>query len=172
MEMIENKKLEALLNEIFSAENQKGHLKWKVSEVARNCKVSKSLVYYHLGKTKLEILHSCIDVVASEFYGLNPVREGMVRSGDLLSSLEYTRKMFLKTPAFTVFYIRWRMTDSELGKKLTDLDERYRKRLKGLFPNLSSSEIFALQAIFHGLITTPGVDKNVIISALKWLPLK
>lgn len=171
MEMIENKKLEALLNSVFTAENQKGHLKWKVSELARSCKVSKSLVYYHLGKSKLEILFSCIDIVGAEFYGLNETRESMVRSGDLVASIEYTRKMFLQTPAFTGFYIRWRMTDTEVGAKLKSLDDRYQAKLKALFPKLTPAERLGLQAIFNGLVTAPTLDREAMVAVLKWLPL-
>ncbi|MEK7357679.1 MAG: hypothetical protein AAB250_14605 [Bdellovibrionota bacterium] len=171
MEMIENKKLEALLNAVFTAENQKGHLKWKVSELARACKVSKSLVYYHLGKSKVEILYSCIDIVGAEFYGLNPTRENMVRSGDLISSIEYTRKMFMQTPAFTGFYVRWRMTQTDVGKRLENLDNRYQAKLAALFPKLNAVEREGLQAIFHGLVTSPKLDRTSMIAVLKWLPL-
>ncbi len=171
MEMIENKKLVALLDEVFSAENQKGHLKWKISEIARSCNVSKSLVYYHLGKNKLEVLDSCIEIIASEFWGLNPTREKMVKTGNLFDSLMYTRKMFEKTPSFTVFYTRWRLTKTEIGKKLADFDKRYQKKLAGIFPHFTPTERVALQAVFHGLVTAPVLDEEAMKTALKWLPL-
>ncbi|MES2856962.1 MAG: hypothetical protein V4692_13930, partial [Bdellovibrionota bacterium] len=99
-------------------------MKWKVSEIARTCKVSKSLVYYHLGRNKLEILFSCMDIVGSEFYGLNSEREKMVRTGSLFDSLKYTRQMFEFCPSFTVFYTKWRLTDTDIGRKLAPLRDR------------------------------------------------
>ena len=171
MEMIENKKLEALLNEVFSLEIQKGHLKWKVSDLARNCDVSKSLVYYHLGSGKEAILNSCLEIVASEFYGLDARREKMVREGNLYDSLKYTRNMFLKTPAFTIFYLRWRLTSTELGKKLKSLDQRYQARLAQLFPHLSAEQRQAVHALFYGLVTMPEMSEQALRLALNWLPL-
>ncbi len=145
-------------------------MKWKVSELARTCKVSKSLVYYHLGKNKEEILDACIDIVASEFYGLNSSRETMVQTGNLFDSLKYSRGMFMKTPSFTVFFLRWRLTKTDIGKKLAQIDQRYQKKLAALFPGLTPSERLGLQGIFHGLVTTPVLDDAAMSSVLKWLP--
>ncbi|MES2964101.1 MAG: hypothetical protein V4760_09450, partial [Bdellovibrionota bacterium] len=93
------------------------------------------------------------------------------RTGNALDSLRYARGMFMKTPAFTVFYLRWRLTNSDLGKKLASFDQRYQKKLAALFPNLSDAERIALQAIFHGLITSPVADEDAMKAALKWLPV-
>lgn len=167
--MIENTKLRDILNVVFALENKKGHLKWSVSELGRSTGVSRSLVYYHLGKNKKEILEHCIEVVAAEFYGLNPIREEMVRRGDLEGSLMYTRKMFTETPEFSLFYIRWRMTNTEVGAKLKDIDDRYQKKIRSLFPHLNKVEGMALQAILQGIVTAPELSEDSLKTALQWL---
>ncbi len=172
MTEIENEKLLELVSNVFVLESRHGHLKWKVSELARNCQVSRPSVYYHLGRNKKEILHSCLDIIASEFYGLSPNRTDQVRKGELVESIKYSRKLFLQTPELTVFYIKWTNTKSDIQKKLADTDRRYQQRLKNLFPHLTSQQLTALQAVFHGIITTPIVDDETITEVLKWLPLK
>lgn len=171
MEKLENDKIFTLVNTILAFENQKGHLKWKVTEIARASKVSKSLVYYYLGSTKEQILDNCIRIGAEEFYGLNEERNTMVKSGDLLGSLMYTRNIFMKNYSFTTFYLRWRNSPGAIGETLRGYDDRYQKKLKLLFPHLSPSERLALQAVFQGLVIAPGIDESSLKVALKWLPL-
>lgn len=172
METLENDKIFSLVNTILAHENQKGHLKWKVSEVARASKVSKSLVYYYLGSTKEEILDSCIRIGCEEFYGLSAERTKMIESGDLMSSIKYTREIFIKNYAFSAFYVRWRMTPTEIGRKLEEYDIRYQQKLARLFPHLTDTERIALQSVFHGLVVSPQLDDESLKAALKWLPLK
>lgn len=160
-----------IVNAVLAFENQKGHLKWKVSEVARASKVSKSLVYYYLGSTKEAILDACIRIGAEEFYGLNAERNSMIQGGDLISSIKYTREIFLKNYAFNAFYLKWRLSPAPIGEKLREYDARYQQKLHHLFPHLSDTERLALQALFHGLVVAPVLSDEAMLTALKWLPL-
>lgn len=169
---LESDKIFALVNTVLAFENSKGHLKWKVTEIARASKVSKSLVYYYLGSTKEQILDSSIRIGSEEFYGLSPERVAMVKGGDLVGSLMYTRQIFLKNYAFSAFYLRWISTPTEIGEKLREYDARYQKKLKLLYPHLTEKERTALRAIFNGLIVAPVMDEAVLKTALAWLPLK
>ncbi len=169
---MEDDKIFNLVNTVFAFENQKGHLKWKVSEVARATKVSKSLVYYYLGSTKEQILDAAIRIGAEEFYGLGADRMKMIQGGDLISSIKYTREIFLKNYAFSAFYVRWRMTPTEMGKKLEEYDNRYQQKLALLFPHLTDLDRLALQALFQGLVVAPTLTDDALKIALRWLPLK
>ena len=42
-----------VLQAVIAAEVAKGHLKWKVSDLARHAKVSRPLIYYHFGEVIL-----------------------------------------------------------------------------------------------------------------------
>ena len=172
MEKLENDKIFTLVNTILAFENQKGHLKWKVTEIARASKVSKSLVYYYLGSTKEQILDNCIRIGGEEFYGLSHERNTMIKAGDLMGSIMYTRQILMKNYSFATFYLRWRNSPGEIGDKVRDFDQRYQEKLKGLFPHLTGPERIALQAVFHGLIISNGVDETALKLALSWLPLK
>lgn len=160
------------MNTVLAFENQKGHLKWKVTEIARASKVSKSLVYYYLGSTKEQILDSSIRIGCEEFYGLNPEREELIRTQGLIASIMYTREIFLKNYAFSSFYLRWAKTPTPMGKALQEYDKRYQKKLKGLFPHMNDTERKALRAIFNGFVVAPDLNEEILKTALAWLPLK
>ncbi len=172
IEKLENDKIFTLVNTILAFENQKGHLKWKVTEIARASKVSKSLVYYYLGSTKEQILDTCIRIGSEEFYGLSAERTAMIQSKGIIASIMYTREIFLKNYAFNAFYLRWRMTPTDLGRKLQEYDVRYQEKLRLLFPHLSDTERLALQALFQGLVVAPNLNEDALKAALSWLPLR
>ncbi len=158
-----------VLKSVIALDMSKGHLKWKVTDLARLSNVSRPLIYYHFGKTKKEILARSIDVIAEEFYGLSSERTSMVRKGGLLDSLRITQKMFLKNPSFGIFYLKWRTTSSPLQIKFIRIERRYHRRLQSLYPHLSKSEILALRAFLHGIATSPFLSEEGLQNAVKFL---
>lgn len=156
-----NPRLEILIK-VISLEVNKGHLKWKVSDLARLCDVSRSLVYYHFGKTKQEILSSCLELLATEYYGLNRANADWVFDGSLPEVLLRARKLHMKTPAIAAFYQRWRMQDSPLKDQLEKYEIEFQQKIKKAHPHLSMTKILAIHGIFHGLITAPFITDAAI----------
>lgn len=160
---------EKILSSILSLEVNKGHLKWKVSDLARMAKVSRPLIYFHLGRTKKEILENCMAILGEEFYGLSATRQNMLREGRGLDSLRLTHRMFLGTPALAVLYLKSRTHASHLQKTLVALEERYAEKIAQALPHLSPTEVGAVHAIFHGLVTAPFADDEVLEAAWRML---
>lgn len=162
-----------VLNSILKLEVAKGHLKWKVSDVARASKVSRPLIYYHFGKTKKAILESCILLIGEEYYGLGKDREHSLVNGSLLESLKKTRAMFLANPALAAFYQRWRMEDSPYRAPLIKMEKRYQNKVRKAFPRMSQGQVLSFHAMLHGLITAPFLDEEAFEEAagvvLGWL---
>ncbi|MGZ3651324.1 MAG: TetR/AcrR family transcriptional regulator [Bdellovibrionota bacterium] len=145
-----------ILHAVVALEMHKGHLKWKVADVARKAKSSRALVYYHFGKTKSEILSNCIELIAADYFGLREDRLATLKSGKGLESLLQTREMFLENPALAVFYQKWRAEPlSLLGQKFIEIEKRYQAKIAEAFPSLRPNSVVTLHAIFHGLITAP-----------------
>lgn len=165
--MDDNKVRTKVIEAIFRLENQKGHLKWSVSQIATAAKISRSLVYYHFGKTKKDILHSCLDEVLLEFYGLTQERRQM----RLLDSLLLSHRMYRNNPYYAVFYQKWRHQPSLIAQKYQKIEKLYDEKIKETFPKATSHQRLAIQAFFHGLVTAPYVDQNAIEAALKMLGL-
>jgi AcrR family transcriptional regulator len=164
--MNETDKIWKIVNAILGLEVSRGHLKWKVSEVARAAKISRTLIYYHLGRSKKQIVENCLERVAGEFYGLSDERMRLVREGRLYECVRQSQQLYQKYPEFMIFYSRWRMRKSPLQALLIDIEERYRKKLTELFPALEREEIFALHALMQGLVSAPFITPATFDTAL------
>jgi AcrR family transcriptional regulator len=156
-----------ILHAVISLEVSKGHLKWKVSDLARKVGVSRPLIYYHFGKSKREILEKTVVMVAEDYFGLTPDRVEMLQAGRAVESLLLSRKLFLANPAFAVFYLKWRMEKSPLQSKLLEVERRYQQMLSRQFPGLTKGEITALHGIFYGVVTAPFLDEAAIKTIIR-----
>jgi AcrR family transcriptional regulator len=145
-----------ILEAMVRLENERGHLAWKISELARAAAVSRALVYYYFGRTKAEILDAGIEVLAEEYFGLTDERERLLGQGKGWESALASRRMALARPAFVVFYLRWRTQKrSPLAAKLAEIDRRYEAMLTVAYPQLSRDQIVALHGILYSVVTAP-----------------
>lgn len=160
-----------MITTVLSLEVSKGHLKWRITDLARQAKVSRTLVYYHLGKSKSEIVNECLDRVADEFYGLNEERMKLVMSGRLKECVNRSQIMFQRYPEFIIFYFKWRMKSSPLQKKLIEIEMRYQNKLRMLFPRLKEDELVAFHAVMQGLVSTPFITPEIFDKAIAMLKL-
>jgi len=158
--------MQKLVNVVLNLDVVKGHLKWKVSEVARVSKVTRTSLYYHLGRNKLQILKSCVELAAREFYGLSPKRIQMLRDGRVQECVRMSQDLCQKYPEFMVFYFRWRMKKSPMQATLIELENVYRKKLSSVFPHLSPIELVAVHALLQGLISSPFLTREAFNEAL------
>lgn len=152
-----------ILEAMLLLENEKGHLGWKISDLARAAGVSRALVYYHFGRTKPEILDAGIEVIAFEYFGLTEPRSKLLPEGRGWDSVMHTRRMLSARPSFALFYLRWRTKKSSpIGRKLAAIDARYEAMLARAFPHLSEKKIRALHGILYGVVTAPFLDDDAI----------
>lgn len=153
-----------ILEAMLHLENEKGHLGWKISDLARAAGVSRTLVYYHFGRTKPEILDAGIEVIAEEYFGLTDDRAKLVEQGRGWESVMHTRRMIASRPAFAIFYLRWRSHKrSPLAAKLAGIDARYQAMLARAFPHLSPEKIVALHGMLYGVVTAPFLTDEAIV---------
>lgn len=152
-----------ILEAMLKLENEKGHLAWKVADLARSAGVSRALVYYHFGKTKPDILDAGIEIIAEEYFGLTKKRSELVERGQGWASVAHTRAMITARPSFAIFYLRWRSQKATpIGKKLAAIDARYQAMLARAFPQLSPPKIIALHAMLYGVVTAPFVTDEAV----------
>lgn len=145
-----------ILEAMLHLENEKGHLAWKISDLARSAGVSRTLVYYHFGQTKKEILDAGIELIALEYFGLTDDRADLLRKGNGWDSVIQTQAMIRSRPAFATFYVRWRsQTGSPIAAKLVAIEERYQAMLTSAFPHLSKTQVIALHGILYGVVMSP-----------------
>jgi AcrR family transcriptional regulator len=157
-----------IVETVFTFESSKGHLRWSVINVAKAAKVSRSLVYYHFGQTKEEVLLGCLVELVEEFYGLTMERQQMA----LVESLILTHRMYRQIPAYAIFFQKWRHAPSKIQEIFLDTEARYERKLATALKKATPAQIKAVHAIFHGLVTAAYLDEKSLRVAVDILRLK
>ncbi len=156
----------ALFRKVIKFETTKGHLKWKISELARAAGISRTLVYYHLGASKVRIVSTCLEIIASEVFGLSPESMKDIEGGRMVESLIKTQHLFANNPEIAIFYYKWRSLKSEnptpLQQQFLEIEKRYLSKLTLLFPNRRPAEILGIYGLMHGLVTGPFVTEAAL----------
>ena len=148
-----------IVSSVFKFEIAKGHLKWRVTDIARHSEISRTLIYYHFGKTKKEIFEHCFEIIMNDFYGLSPEREQLAKEGKLFECVKAGYDLFHRSPEFMVFYFYWRFKKSPVQARLIQLEKAYQQKLKNLFPFLSARQIQSLHSAIQGIVTSPFLQK-------------
>ena len=97
-----------VLNAILKMEIAKGHLKWTLSDISRESKVTRSLIYYYFGKEKKAVLATAYQYLVERFYSLDkpnplPLRQRLsnilkdLKEMLLVTTDENSRMQLLKT---------------------------------------------------------------------------
>ncbi len=61
---------------ILVLEMRKSSLTWKVTDLVKKSKVSRSMIYQYFGSDKEHMLEQAIDIFVSQFYGFEDVPKG------------------------------------------------------------------------------------------------
>jgi len=152
-----------LTHKVFQFEVEHGHLQWKVSDLARAARVTRTSIYYHLGSSKKEIFYKCFSLVATHFYGLGAKADENFKKGHLTDGLLYSKRIIDANPYIMALAYKWRNIPSPLSKELIGLEKQFQTRLKKFNPHLDNHQILALQALFHGATTAPYIDEKGLV---------
>lgn len=135
---------------VLELEYTKGHLRWKVMDLVRKSKLSRTLIYRYLGNNKKDMLLTALDVFFSKFYGFKP--DPTVKFSDKVAE---ARETLIKYPEAAVFYQIWRSRPSFLQNEFIKIEVKFQKKLQELLPDFTHNEIITVHALIHGLVTSP-----------------
>ncbi len=158
-----------VLNAALDLDFRKGHLKWTLSELSRKSAITRSLIYYHFGRSKLAILQEAVRVIGEELIGVDPERIEQWRTGNWKSSVMHSRELLVQSPSLANFYLLHRSRPTEIGEGIRKLEDDYMKKLKIIFPQLAAPAHHALFAFFFGVTFAPNVDEAAVDYALRTL---
>ena len=136
---------------VFKLENNKGHLRWKVTDLVRAAGVSRTLVYRYFGGSKEEIMTGALRVFTNDFYGFT----GQGKALSFPRRIERARAQVFKYPEAILFYQTWRSRESELREEFIRIENKFRRDLRKLFSKCTDSQILLLHTCIHGLVTAP-----------------
>ena len=125
-----------VLNAILKMEIAKGHLKWTLSDISRESKVTRSLIYYYFGKEKKAVLATAYQYLVERFYSLDkpnplPLRQ---RLSNILKDLK-------EMPYLILLFYSAKGEDSEFGRIIRKKETEFLKGLQKEFPHLSETQI-------------------------------
>jgi AcrR family transcriptional regulator len=161
-----------VLNSALELDFKRGHLKWTMSELSRKSGITRSLIYYHFGRSKAAILTEAIQVIGDELIGMSPERMDLWRDGQWAVSLNRARAVAEQCPSLICFYFMHRERPTEVGEGLRAVDKRFIEKQSIFFSGLSQAERVALYAFFFGLTFYPLTNAAAIdagIASLKAL---
>ncbi len=149
--------LRQLSSSVFALESTKGHMGWKVTDLVRKSGFSRALVYRYLGSSKAEILSTAVDNFVNDFYALELTD---VEGGLFSSHIRQARQRMMENPGAIIYYQKWRATSSKQQRYFIDVEIKFQKKLKKIFPHLTTDQLRAHHAIIHGLVTAPFLDPD------------
>ena len=156
----------AIFEAVIRLDFQKGPMAWKISDVARASKVSRTLIYYYFGNSKEHIMQTAIDFLGEEYFGLSEARKSLWKNGQILESLLGTRTLCQRAPYVHFFYMTRRSVDSAVGEKLREFEKRFQKKISQYFTMFNEDDILALAAVIFGLVASPNVTEKGVKAAL------
>jgi AcrR family transcriptional regulator len=151
-----------VLNCAVELEIRKGHLKWTMTELSRKSNVTRSLIYYYFGRSKLEIVEAAVSIISEEFAGLSTKRMQMWQEGRLEESLLEARSFHDKAPHLCTYYVSFRDKPNAVGDALKKSEASFRGKLKKFIPNASKEQINTIFAVYFGMVYAPKVGPKEI----------
>ncbi|MEM7646683.1 MAG: TetR/AcrR family transcriptional regulator [Pseudomonadota bacterium] len=151
-----------VLNCALELEFKKGHLKWTMTELSRKSKITRSLIYYYFGRSKMDILQAAVSIIGEEFIGVGGRRIELWMKGEFEQSLTEARALYDKMPYLCAFYLNYRERPNDIGYELDKIDKAFKRKLKQMAPKATKEQINTIFAVYFGIGYSPYVGKAEI----------
>ena len=132
-----------------------GHLKWKVTDLARVCKISRSQIYELLGNSKTTILNNALKILLEEIYGLSPERVALRETESHLAGLIRSRKIVIDAPELLSFYFRHRTREDQVGQTIRHYEKKYLELVQKQTGLKDRSQLLYFRTVIHGISVAP-----------------
>ncbi len=137
----------SICNSVLKLEFIKGHLNWKLSDVARDANVTRSLIYYYFGKEKEALLREACRFMLSFIY-----TEEFMESEDPYQRFIDNREKIKKMPYLLIHFFMQRLLDTELGKEIRRAEEEHFARQIEKYPHNNIDDIHRIYAVQLGIL--------------------
>jgi AcrR family transcriptional regulator len=151
-----------VLNCALELEFKKGHLKWTMTELSRKSKITRSLIYYYFGRSKVDILQAAVSIIGEEFIGLSDQRMAMWRHGRFEEGLLEARQFYEKMPYLCAFYLNYRERPNEIGEALLKIEKAFHRKIQQIAPKANRAQINTIFAVYFGIVYSPNIAEKEI----------
>lgn len=146
----------AVCNAILKMEVAKGHLKWTLSDISRESKVTRSLIYYYFGKEKKLVLEEAYKFVISYFFNIE-----RTKSAGIHERLRRVLRDLKGMPYLFVLYYLEKNAGTEFGLMIRNAEVLLLQSMKKEFPNLTEQQILEVFLKEMGAIAFQLPEENI-----------
>lgn len=136
-----------ICNSVLKLELSTGHLKWKLSEVARDADVTRSLIYYYFGKEKETILKEACRFMLSFIF-----TEEFMESDDPMQRFKDNILKIKKMPYLLAHFALAKNDESELGEEIRRAENEHFRRQLIKYPKNTIEDIHRVYAAQLGIL--------------------
>jgi AcrR family transcriptional regulator len=155
-----------ILDSAVALDVRQGHQKWTMTQLSRSSGVSRTLIYYYFGRSKLGILDEAISIFGNVLTGLTAEHSALWDAGRIAESFIDTRKTLIeRSPSVIPFYFLNRTKENEVGQAIRKKEKAYREKLSTRFPGLTAAQRDGVYALLFGIPFCGPVSEEAIRSA-------
>ncbi len=156
----------SVCNAILRMEVAKGHLAWTLSDISRESKITRSLIYYYFGKEKEVVLAEAYKFIIANFFNIERSKTHNIR--------ERLQKVLIdlqSMPYLLVLYYLEKQRDGDFGRMIKEAESLLLRNMQNEFPQFNEHEILEMYLKELGAIAyqlPPDQVKNVFTKELKF----
>ena len=162
-------RLISLSIQLIRMDVMQGHLKWKVTDLARVCKYSRSQIYELLGNSKADILNNALKALLEEIYGLSPERVALRETESHLAGVIRSRKIVIEAPELLSFYFRHRTRNDQIGQTIRHYEKKYLELVKKQTNIEDKGFLLYVRTVIHGISVAPYLSDAEVESCLNFM---
>ncbi|MEH0861483.1 MULTISPECIES: TetR/AcrR family transcriptional regulator [Halobacteriovorax] len=146
-----------ILNAVTKLEVAKGHLNWKIAEVAKEADVTRSLIYYYLGKEKDVILKEAVKYMISTVFNLTQEHSVGIRE-----RIKIVRDQIIQMPYLLALYMINKGAGNDLSDIIAEAEVELFEILSKKHPNLDHREHLRIYFMQLGICLYRDVDDDTL----------
>ncbi len=144
-----------------------GHLRWTVSQLSRSSGVSRPLIYYYFGKSKIGILEEAVRTLGTELAGLSAEKLQMWKDGRHEESIIMSRKFLESLPEAIPFYFVHRSKPGKLGDAIRAIERAQMEKIRQYIPGITVPMQEAVYGLLLGLSFSPLVTDVAVRTGIE-----
>lgn len=142
-----------ILQHFIRLEVKKGHLKWKITDLAKQAGVARTSIYYHFGKSRTDMVKTAVDVLMTKVMGLDPNDVKLWASGRYAEAVLFSKEMVQQCPEMAQFYFYWKNNPgTEIEQRIRSYEASYIRKLQKTFPQLTDEMAEVIYSFLQSLV--------------------
>jgi len=139
-----------------------GHLKWKVTDLSRAAKISRSQIYEKLGSNKTSILKTSLTLILDELYGFAPEHRDFCKTHGEFQGLLRSRQVVFDSPELLSFYFLHRNNTSDYGALIREKETQFLNFVAQKNQITNDTALLFIRTFIHGVSVAPFLNDEQV----------